>query len=97
MFECCLLILLCHLHPELHIILSLVGEERLCQDSIEYDFAFNIQKGREDGRSLFTPVSLEHIDVLGHQTLQKGLRISTTYRNNFSALQFGNPTPRPIQ
>ena len=97
MFECCLLILLCYLHPELHIILSLVGEKRLCQDSIEYDFAFNIQKGREDGRSLFTPVSLEHIDVLGHQTLQKGLRISTTYRNNFSALQFGNPTSRPIQ
>ena len=66
MFEGSLLILLGNLHPKLHIIVSLVGKEGLCEDGIEYDFSLHVQKSGEDGGSIFTTVFLERVDVLCH-------------------------------
>ena len=66
MFESSLLILMCDFHPKLHIIVSLVGKEGLGEDGIEYDFSLHVQKGGEDGSSIFTTVFLERVDVLSH-------------------------------
>lgn len=67
------LVLLCHLHPELCVPIRLVCQQGLCYDCVEYDLPLHCEEGSEDSPSPL--LRLEGVDVRGHQTLQERLRV----------------------
>ena len=75
-------------HPVLHIVISLVGQEGLRNDGVEDDLAFDCEEGREDGRSL---ILLEEIHVLRTETLQEGTGVRSSDRESSPAVKLGDP------
>ena len=88
------LVLIGDFHPELHVLVALVGEEGLGDDGIEYDLALDVEERAEYGGSLCgLPVfPFEHVDVLRHEALQEGLRVGAPDREHLPVVQPSDPT-----
>lgn len=94
--QCLITILPSDIDPKLQVIVSLIGEKGLRDESVEDNLALNVQEGCEYGSPL-SLLSFEEPHVLGHQALKEGTRIWATHREHSSLVELRDPTGRAIE
>ena len=95
-FQCLITILASDINPKLKVVILLVGEKGLSDESIEDDLALNVQEGCEYGCPLCL-LSSEEPHVLGHQALKESARIRASHREHSPLAELGDPATCTIE